>query len=105
MQRTGWRHTSNLVTTDHLVGEYGPFNSQDLPGYVESAERGTAGIHVHLLVRGGSHAGTGGVGKESPRRRFVVMPRVPNPNSNDENPTALPPDRPEPLPRVNHQVT
>lgn len=41
MQRTGRRYTLNLVMPDHLVGEDGPFNFQDLLGYVESAERAT----------------------------------------------------------------
>ncbi len=41
MQRTGRRYALNLVMPDHLVGEDGPFNFQDLLGYVESAERAT----------------------------------------------------------------
>lgn len=66
MQRSGRRYALNLVMPDHLVGEEGAFNFQDLLGYVESAERatdnkaiegspkldyhGTTDIRVHFLV-------------------------------------------------------
>jgi hypothetical protein len=66
MQRTGRSYALNLVMPDHLVGEEGPFNFQDLLGYVETAERtdddptfegsprleyrGTTDISVNFLV-------------------------------------------------------